>query len=88
MRQIKTTKAFDKKLSKYIKRYPDVLSKLSFVFKTMQIDIFDPLLNTHKLKGDMKNYCACTVTYSHRLCFRYDEYFIYLESVGSHDEVY
>ena len=88
MRQLKTNKAFDKKLAKYLKKYPEVLPRLSGALKSLQIDILDPSLNTHKLKGEMKDFYSCSINHSHRICFRYDDEYVYLETIGSHDEVY
>jgi mRNA-degrading endonuclease YafQ of YafQ-DinJ toxin-antitoxin module len=88
MREIKTTAAFDKKLSKYFRKYPEMAKHISNVFKSLQIDISDPVLKVHKLKDELKMYYACSINYSHRIVFRYDDNFIYMQAVGPHDWVY
>ncbi len=49
-------------------------------------------LNTHKLKGELKDSYACSAGYDLRIIFKFVEYeqtqAILLESIGTHDEVY
>jgi mRNA-degrading endonuclease YafQ of YafQ-DinJ toxin-antitoxin module len=48
----------------------------------------DPLLRTHKLKGDLRDYWSFTVDYDLRVLFRWDGDVAFLVNIGSHDEVY
>jgi len=55
---------------------------------------FEPLLQTHKLKGQLAGSWACTVEYDCRIVFDFvenpksgDEEILWLD-IGSHDEVY
>ena len=48
----------------------------------------DPLLRTHKLKGDLAGYWAFSVDDDLRVLFRLDGEDCFLVSVGSHDEIY
>jgi mRNA-degrading endonuclease YafQ of YafQ-DinJ toxin-antitoxin module len=48
----------------------------------------DPLLRTHKLKGDLRDYWSFTVDNDLRLLFRWDGDVAFLVNIGSHDEVY
>ena len=48
----------------------------------------DPLLRTHKLRGDLKAYWAFSVDDDLRVLFRWDGEVAFLVSLGSHDEVY
>lgn len=52
------------------------------------MDIFSPSLETHKLHGKMAKSYACSVNYYYRIVFSFDDQYIYLESIGSHDDVY
>lgn len=48
----------------------------------------DPLLRSHKLKGELKDYWAFSVDASLRVVFRWDGEAAFLITLGSHDEVY
>lgn len=51
-------------------------------------DAQDPLLRTHKLKGDLGGYWAFRVDDDLRVLFRWDDDACFLVGLGSHDEVY
>jgi mRNA-degrading endonuclease YafQ of YafQ-DinJ toxin-antitoxin module len=48
----------------------------------------DPLLRTHKLKGDLRDYWSFTVDNDLLVLFRWDGDVAFLVNIGSHDEVY
>ncbi|MEO6058690.1 MAG: type II toxin-antitoxin system YafQ family toxin [Candidatus Limnocylindria bacterium] len=48
----------------------------------------DPLLHTHKLKGELEGYWAFSVDDDLRVLFRWEGDEAFLVSLGSHDEVY
>ena len=48
----------------------------------------DPLLRTHKLKGDLGDYWAFSVEDDLRVLFRWDGEVCFLVNLGSHDEVH
>ena len=48
----------------------------------------DPLLRTHKLKGDLGDYWAFCVDDDLRVLFRWDGDTCFLVALGTHDEVY
>lgn len=48
----------------------------------------DPLLRTHKLKGDLAGYWAFSVDDNLRVLFRWDADTCFLVAPGTHDEVY
>jgi mRNA-degrading endonuclease YafQ of YafQ-DinJ toxin-antitoxin module len=48
----------------------------------------DPLLHSHKLKGDLEDYWAFSVDDNLRVVFRWEGEAAFLVSLGSHDEVY
>jgi mRNA-degrading endonuclease YafQ of YafQ-DinJ toxin-antitoxin module len=48
----------------------------------------DPLLRTHKLKGELADYWAFTVDRDLRVVFRWEGDEAFLVALGSHDEVY
>ncbi len=51
-------------------------------------DPLDPLLRTHKLKGDLADYWAFSVDDDLRVLFRWDGDIAFLVNLGTHDEVY
>ena len=51
-------------------------------------DPMDPLLRTHKLKGDLAPYWSFTVDEDLRVLFRWDGNDAFLVNLGSHDQVY
>lgn len=48
----------------------------------------DPLLRTHKLRGELKGYWAFSVDDDLRVVFRWDGEEAILVNLSSHDEVY
>jgi mRNA interferase YafQ len=48
----------------------------------------DPLLRTHKLKGDLAGYWAFSVDDDMRVLFRWDGDICFVVALGTHDEVY
>ncbi len=53
-----------------------------------EADPHDPLLRTHKLKGDLAGYWAFTIDDNLRVVFRWEKDEAFLVNIGSHDEVY
>lgn len=48
----------------------------------------DPLLRTHKLKGELDRYWAFSVDEDLRVLFRWNGDEVFLVTLGSHDQVY
>ena len=48
----------------------------------------DPLLRSHKLKGELKDYWAFSIDDHLRVVLRWDGEAALLVNLGSHDEVY
>ena len=48
----------------------------------------DPLLKTHKLKGELDGYWAFSVDAHLRVLFRWDGDEAFLVNLGSHDQIY
>jgi mRNA-degrading endonuclease YafQ of YafQ-DinJ toxin-antitoxin module len=51
-------------------------------------DPMDPLLRTHKLKGELEGYWAFSVDDNLRVLFRWDGDTFTLVALGTHDEIY
>jgi len=88
IRAIVVPKSFESKLEKYFKKYPHLKSKFAVILPLLAKNPKNSLLKTHKLSGNLRNLFACSVDYSHRLVFYFDDKNIYLLNIGTHDEVY
>jgi addiction module RelE/StbE family toxin len=81
---------YQHKERRFFKYHQNLIGKYAEVLKKLQIDPFDSSLKTHKLKGDLKAFYACSLTYEYRIIFIYiiqNEQLV-LVDIGSHDEVY
>lgn len=68
-------------------REPDA-SMLRAALRRFVVDPQDPLLRTHKLKGDLDAYWAFSIDDDLRVLFRWDGNEAFLVNMGSHDQVY
>jgi mRNA interferase YafQ len=63
-------------------------SMLRAALRRFATDPRDPLLRTHKLRGELTEYWAFSVDDDLRVVFRWDGATAFLVNVGTHDEVY
>jgi mRNA interferase YafQ len=63
-------------------------SLLRAALRRFAADPQDPLLRTHKLKGELSLYWSFRVDDDLRVLFRWNGDEAFLANVGSHDEVY
>lgn len=82
--------AFEKKFEKYKRELTqnkrERLKKRLEIFKE---NVFDRRLNTHKLKGNLSDYYAFSISYSDRIVFKIiNDKGIYFIEIGSHDVCY
>lgn len=63
-------------------------SMLRAALRRFAADPQDPLLRTHKLKGELSDYWAFSVDDDLRVVFRWEGQEAVLVNLGSHDEVY
>jgi mRNA-degrading endonuclease YafQ of YafQ-DinJ toxin-antitoxin module len=63
-------------------------SMLRAALRRFAADPMDPLLRTHKLKGDLSAYWAFTVDDDLRVLVRWDGGDAFLANLGTHDQVY
>jgi len=61
---------------------------LMAALRRFAVDPQDPLLRTHKLKGELDAYWAFGVDDDLRVLFRWDGDTAFLVNLGSHDQVY
>lgn len=86
------TQAFVRAASRFIKKHPESVENLSATLALMAVNVYDPRLRTHRLKGLMAGCLACSAGYDTRIVFRFVTHegraAVLLLSIGSHDEVY
>jgi mRNA-degrading endonuclease YafQ of YafQ-DinJ toxin-antitoxin module len=63
-------------------------SLLRAALRRFVVDPQDPLLRTHKLKGELSAYWAFNVDDDLRVLFRWEGDEAFLVNLGSHDEIY
>lgn len=61
---------------------------LRAALRRFEADPRDPLLRTHKLKGDLADYWAFSVDDGLRVLVRWDGDVCFMASLGTHDEIY
>jgi len=79
---------FERRLTKFLGFHPDLKKQIKEILKLLSQDVHSPSLKTHKLHGKLGSSYACSINHYYRIVFSFDENFVYLESVGSHDDVY
>jgi len=85
---------FDGTFEKHWHKYLDGLTekqkkRLKKRLAIFREDIFDKRLKTHRLKGNLKEYYAFSISYSDRIVFKIvEERVVYFIEVGSHDVCY
>jgi len=62
-------------------------SMLRAALRRFATDPQDPLLRTHKLKGELSEYWAFSADDDLRVLFRWEDDMAFLVNLGSHDEV-
>ena len=91
-RDLHRSSAFVRSLKRLGKKDRLALAAISSTLSILQEDAFDPRLGSHKLKGDLAGFWACSAGYDLRIVFEIanhkDQEIILLVSIGTHDEVY
>ena len=90
MYHIKQTDTFEKTSLKFFKKHRDLVPKFQKVIEKLTSDPFDNSLKTHKLKGNLSEFHACSLTYQYRIILTIEikDEEIILVNIGTHDEVY
>ncbi len=90
MPSILTTRTYERRLKKFIKLHPELRSKYVATIKLLAINPNHPSLHLHKLKGQLSNLHAVSLTYKYRisLTFLIKKDKIMLVDIGTHDQVY
>ena len=84
--------AFIRSAKRTIKKNPQIAQDVQAALELLSEDAFHPRLKTHKLKGNLAGTWACSAGYDLRILFEFVQYqgaeAIFLEAIGTHDEVY
>ena len=84
------TPSFIRSARKFLKKHPDLRTRLADVLFMLEANPFDPSLRLHPLQGELEGIHAVSLTYAYRilLYLQIDERGITLLDIGSHDDVY
>ncbi|HMQ80264.1 MAG TPA: type II toxin-antitoxin system mRNA interferase toxin, RelE/StbE family [Ignavibacteria bacterium] len=92
MMKLKISNRFKRDSSRIIKKNPELREKLADTLLLLKADIFNPVLKTHKLKGELKGLYSSSWGYDLRVIFELsgedDNKVIEMITAGTHDEVY
>ncbi|MBD2162944.1 type II toxin-antitoxin system mRNA interferase toxin, RelE/StbE family [Calothrix membranacea FACHB-236] len=94
MKTLVLTSSFKRAFKRLVRRKPELQERIQERLALLAVDPFDPLLQTHKLKGKLSGAWACSVEYDCRIVFNFvenpesGEEEILLIDIGTHDEVY
>ncbi|KAF3885918.1 MULTISPECIES: type II toxin-antitoxin system RelE/ParE family toxin [Nostocales] len=94
MRTIVLASSFKRAFKKLVQRRPEMQERIEECLVLLATNPFDPILQTHKLKGKLLGAWACSIEYDCRIVFNFvensdsGEEEIFLIDIGSHDEVY
>ena len=90
MYAINQTDTFDKKSVKFFKKHRDLVPRFKKVIEKLIENPFEDSLKTHKLKGNLSDYYACSLTYQYRIVLTIEikDEEIILINIGTHDDVY
>ncbi|HAZ47895.1 MAG TPA: type II toxin-antitoxin system mRNA interferase toxin, RelE/StbE family [Cyanobacteria bacterium UBA11369] len=76
-------------LKKWRRKHPELVERFQEKFSLFTKEPFHPSLRTHSLSGNLEGYWALSITYEHRLVFKFmSESKVLLIDLGTHDEVY
>ena len=93
MRKLIWGKAFVRAFKRISKKRPSLIKDIEDTLTLMIDNPFAAQLETHKLKGNLSGYWACSVSHDLRIVFEFvksksEEDAIFLIEIGTHDEVY
>ena len=83
---------FVRAVRRLVKKNAQAAESLRVAVDALSEEAFNPALKTHKLKGELAGSWACSAGYDLRIIFEFIQHegaeAIYLQTVGTHDEVY
>ena len=90
MSKIIYTDTYIKRVKRFIKKHPDIISQYEKTLKLIEINPFHPSLRLHKLKGRSADLYSVSINISYRICidFIIKENTIIPIDIGKHDDIY
>lgn len=94
MRRLIWTTTFVRSVKRAVKKRATLREEIEQTLILLAQDAFAPSLETHKLKGKLTGFWACSVAYDMRIVFDFvqiegqQQAGIKLLEIGTHDEVY
>ena len=90
MAEIIYTASYLRRVKKFIKKHPELISQYEKTLKLLELNPTHPSLRLHKLSGKLSELFSVSINISYRISI----YFLITEDkiipvdIGSHDEVY
>ena len=84
------TDSYFKKLTKFLKKHPDMIERYIKTIEILEVNPHHPSLRLHKLKGNMYEYHSISINIEYRVIIDFiirDNEIIPID-IGTHDEVY
>ncbi|MCL4377060.1 MAG: type II toxin-antitoxin system RelE/ParE family toxin [Actinobacteria bacterium] len=90
MARIIYTESYLRRVKKFIRLHPDIISQYKKTLELLEVNPFHPSLRLHKLKGKLEKLCSISINISYRICvdFIIDEDKIILIDIGKHEDIY
>ena len=88
--EIVYTEQYNKKVAKFIKRHPDVLSQYQKTLELMSLNPHHPSLRLHELNGKFEGLSSISINTKYRITLEMivTPKEIILINVGDHDQIY
>jgi len=84
--------SFVRAAKRIVQKHPDTTEDIRYALSLLEEDATHPRLKTHKLKGKLEGSWACSAGSDARIIFWFGQFenqeAIFLETIGTHDEVY
>ncbi|MEA3371609.1 MAG: type II toxin-antitoxin system mRNA interferase toxin, RelE/StbE family [Campylobacterota bacterium] len=84
------TEQYEKRLRKFIKKHPEILSQYEKTIRLLEVNPHHPSLRLHKLSGKLSDLHSVSINISYRITIELiitEKEVIPIE-IGSHNEVY
>jgi mRNA-degrading endonuclease YafQ of YafQ-DinJ toxin-antitoxin module len=88
MREIFTTGRFDKRLTAFIGRHPELNAETQASMELIAKDPYASSLRTHRLKGALAECFASRLSREYRIVFIFNTIRVVFLDIGTHDDVY
>lgn len=90
MYKIVFTESYVKRVEKFAKKHPELLTQYKKTLQLLEINPMHPSLRLHKLEGIFSEYCSISINMTYRITIDFiirDKEIVPI-NIGKHDEVY